>query len=196
MEEITVEINGTIVKTERDKTILQTARKAGIDIPALCSNRYLEPYGGCRLCTVEIERNGRTRFVASCAYPVEEGLVVRTNTERIRKIRRMLLELILPISPTGPVKALAEEYGLKESRFTAEESGCFLCGLCVRYCDEVKKAHAIGFIGRGINRKVAFLPETASKTCLNCRKCLSLCPGGKLPRETDTTFFAPLPWEE
>jgi len=122
-------------------------------------------------------------------------LVVKTNTERIREIRRMLLELILPLSPTGPVESLAAQYGLKGSRFTAEESGCLLCGLCVRYCAEVRKAHAVGFIGRGIHRDVAFIPDTASKSCLNCRKCLRLCPGGKLARETDATNFMPLPWE-
>ena len=65
----------------------------------------------------------------------------------------MLLELILPLSPTGPVLALAEKYGLKTSRFTADQSDCVLCGLCVRYCDEIKKANAVGFTGRGIDRR-------------------------------------------
>jgi bidirectional [NiFe] hydrogenase diaphorase subunit len=195
MEDITLEINGITVKANPEMMLLQAARKAGIEIPTLCYNEKLIPYGGCRLCLVEIKRNNRTRLVASCVYPVEEGLVVRTETEQLKKIRRMLLELILPLSPTGPVLTLAEKYGLKGSRFKAEETQCILCGLCVRYCAEIKKANAIGFTDRGTDRKVAFIPEVASRVCANCRACLELCPSGKVAK-TDGAIFPPLSWEE
>ncbi len=195
MEKIKLEIDGIEVGAKKEMTLLQVAHQAGIDIPTLCNDEKLAPYGGCRLCLVEMTRNDRTRLVASCIYPAEEGLIVKTDTERIRKIRRMILELILPLSPTGPVLALAERYGLKDSRFTAEQTNCILCGLCVRYCDEVKKSKAIGFIGRGIDREVAFLPDVSSQVCLNCRECFNICPGGKVAMDTDGVRF-PIPaWD-
>jgi len=196
MEKITIEIDGKKIQAKPDTTILQNAREAGIEIPTLCNEERLAPYGGCRMCMVEITRNNRSRLVTSCVYPVEEGLVVKTDTEKVKKIRRTLLELILPLSPTGPVLALAEKYGLKGSRFTAEETSCILCGLCVRYCAEVKKANAIGFTGRGINREIAFIKENASKACASCRECFDLCPSGKVAMITDGSTFPLLPWEK
>jgi bidirectional [NiFe] hydrogenase diaphorase subunit len=195
MEDIKLKIDGIEIKADENMTLLQAARQAGIEIPTLCNNEKLAPYGGCRLCMVEITRNQRTRLVASCVYPVEEGLIVNTDSERVRKIRRMLLELILPLSPTGPVLALAEKYGLKDSRFTTERSDCVLCGLCVRYCAEKKKANAIGFTGRGIDRKAAYIPEVASRVCSTCRECWSLCPSGKVAVETDGACFPKREWE-
>lgn len=178
-------------------TILQAARGAGIDIPTLCYDERLAPYGACRLCTVEITRDNRTRLVASCVYPVEDGLTVKTDTERLRRIRKMLLELLLPLCPTGPLESLAEKYGLEKSRFTAEPTACVLCGLCVRYCAEIKKANAIGFIGRGTEREIAFLPEVAPYVCATCRECFALCPSGKLVSESlDGTWIPPLPWQK
>jgi len=185
-----LEIDGKFVEVEKGMTILKAARQAGIDIPTLCYDERLAPYGACRLCTVEITKNNRTRLVASCVYLVEEGLVVKTDSDKVRKIRRMILELLLPLAPTGPLESLARKYGLEKSRFTAERTSCVLCGLCVRYCAEIKKANAIGFIGRGIDRDVAFLPEVAPSVCPSCRECFALCPGGKLVTESlDGTWF-------
>jgi len=198
MESIRFEIDGKPVEAERGTTILEAARQAGIDIPTLCYDERLAPYGACRLCTVEITRDNRTRLVASCVYPVEDGLVIKTDSERVRKIRKMILELLLPLSPTGPLESLAQKYSLEKSRFTAEMTACVLCGLCVRYCAEIKKANAIGFIGRGIERTVAFLPEVAPSICPTCdRECLALCPSGKLVSENpDGIWFPPLPWQK
>jgi bidirectional [NiFe] hydrogenase diaphorase subunit len=183
MENVKLEIDGKLVEAEPGMTILQAARKAGIDIPTLCYSEKMTPYGGCRLCTVELVRNGKSRLVASCVYPVEKDLVVKTETERVIKIRRMILELLLPRCPTGPIKSLAEKYGLEESRFEGEDTGCVLCGLCTRYCAEIKKENAIGFMGRGVERDVAFLPEVASKVCPTCRECFTVCPGGKIVKD-------------
>jgi NADH dehydrogenase/NADH:ubiquinone oxidoreductase subunit G len=196
MDNITLKIDGKEVKAYETMTILQAARLSGIEIPTLCYNEKLAPYGGCRLCLVELTTNNRTRLVASCVYPAQEGLVIKTDTDRLRKIRRMLLELILPLSPTGPVLALAEKYGLKTSRFTAEQSDCVLCGLCVRYCSEIKKANAVGFTGRGIDRKAAYLPDVASNVCAACRECWTLCPSGKVVLETDGACFPKPDWEK
>ncbi len=190
MGNIRFEIDGKPVEAEKGMTILQVARKVGVDIPTLCYHDKLAPYGVCRLCMVEISKDNRTRLVASCVYPGEEGLVVKSNSERVRKIRKMILELLLPLSPTGPIESLAREYGVEKSRFTAEPTDCALCGLCVRYCAEIKKANAIGFIGRGTDREVAFLPEVAPNVCPACRECFGLCPSGKVVKESfDGTWF-------
>jgi NADH dehydrogenase/NADH:ubiquinone oxidoreductase subunit G len=192
MENITLEIDGKKVKAKEGMTILQAAKDAGIDIPTLCYHERLEPYGACRLCTVEIEKGKRTRLVASCCYPVEDGLVVKTHSGKVEKIRKTILELLLPLAPAGAILTLAAKYGLceyirknkvegewkvKEFRFPTEEpTYCTLCGLCVRYCAEIKKKNAVGFIGRGIDREVALVPN---KPCVFCRECESICEGGK-----------------
>ncbi len=191
MKSIAINIDGKIVKVKEGTTILEAARNAGIAIPTLCYDEKLAPYGGCRLCTVEIVEDKRTRLVASCMYPVQEGLVVKTKSERVNKIRKMILELILPSAPTGPVESMARQYGLKASRFEAERNFCALCGLCVRYCAEIKGANAIFLAGRGIDRQVSFVPGIASKICPVCRECLPLCPGGMLPAEIENLLVTP-----
>ena len=194
---ITLQIDGKEVKAREGMTILEAAKEAGIEIPTLCYHEKLEPYGACRICSVEVERRGRVRVVASCGYPVEEGLVVRTRSPRIDRIRKVIIELVaLTIMVDGDVAAeirkLANEYGADihrfESRFRATPTKCILCGQCVRYCDEVVGAHAIGFVGRGIDRRVVFFPEKA-KACLICQACFNLCPTSKIPSETDFVVF-------
>ncbi len=195
MKSVKLKIDGNTVEIEEGTTILQAARLAGIDIPTFCYHEKLEPYGACRLCIVEITKNKRQRLVASCVYSAEEGLVVNTKSERVNKIRKMILELLLPLSPTGPLESLARKYGVEKSRFSAKPTACILCGLCVRYCAEIKKANAIGFIGRGTDREVAFLPEVAPSVCGSCRECFPLCPSGKLASESDGVWFPPPIWQ-
>jgi bidirectional [NiFe] hydrogenase diaphorase subunit len=177
MSEITLQIDGKKVQAREGMTILEAAQSAGIFIPTLCHHEKLEPYGACRICTVEIEARGRTNLVAACLYPVEQNLVVRTRSEKVGKTRKMLLELMLAHAPDSTeLQALAQEYGADKARFEKEPSFCILCGLCVRYCAEVKKANAIGFVDRGTRREIIFIPEIASKECWNCKECFPLCP--------------------
>jgi len=177
MSEITLQIGGREVKAEEGMTILEAAQSAGIFIPTLCHHEKLEPYGACRICTVEIEARGRTNLVAACLYPIEQNLVVKTRSERVDKTRKVLLELILAHAPdAAELQDLAQEYGANKARFEKESSFCILCGLCVRYCAEVKKKNAIGFVDRGVRREVIFIPEIASKECWNCKECFPLCP--------------------
>ncbi len=177
MSDILLQIDGREVKAKEGMTILEAALSSGIFIPTLCHHEKLEPYGACRICTVEIESRGRTRFVAACLYPVEENLVVRTRSEKVDRIRKMILELLLAHAPDAPaLQDLAQEYGADKDRFEKESSFCILCGLCVRYCAEVKKKNAIGFVDRGARREINFIPEIASKECWNCKECFSLCP--------------------
>lgn len=173
MEKIKLEIDGQAVEAMQGTTILQAARSIGIHIPTLCHDDRLKEYGACRMCMVEIETGrGRKRLVASCVYPVEEGLKVQTNTERILRIRRMIIELLWPAW-----QPYADEYGVKESRFKTGMTDCTLCGLCVRYCSEIKKANMVYFTGRGIDRKPA-LVEGAELSCRTCGECFTLCGSG------------------
>ena len=181
MSEILLQIDGREVKATEGMTILEAAQNVGIVIPTLCHHEKLEPYGGCRICTVEIEVRGWTRFVVACVYPVEQNLVVRTRSEKIDRIRKMILELLLAHAPDSvELQALAQEYGADKDRFEKEASFCIHCGLCVRYCAEVKKKNAVGFIDRGIRKEISFIPEIASKECWNCKECFPLCPTSAL----------------
>jgi len=177
MSEVLLQIDGKEVRAEEGMTLLEAAQSAGISIPTLCHHEKLEPFGGCRLCIVELESRGSARLVVSCVYPVEKNLVVRTRSEKIDRIRKMILELLLAHAPDSFVlEDLAKEYGADKNRFEKEPSFCIHCGLCVRYCAEVKKKHAIGFVDRGIQKEISFIPEIAAKECWNCKECFPLCP--------------------
>jgi bidirectional [NiFe] hydrogenase diaphorase subunit len=177
MSEILLQIDGKKVKAAEGMTILEAAQSAGIVIPTLCHHEKLEPYGACRICTVEAEVRGRKNLVVACIYPVQPDLVVRTRSEKIDKIRKMILELMLAHAPdAADLQDLAKEYGADKARFEKESSFCILCGLCVRYCAEVKKKNAIAFVDSGARREIAFIPEIAAKECWNCKECFPLCP--------------------
>jgi NADH dehydrogenase/NADH:ubiquinone oxidoreductase subunit G len=177
MSEILLQIDGKEVKAKAGMTVLEAARSAGISIPTLCYHEKLEPFGGCRLCIVELEQRGWTRLVVSCVYPVEKNLVVRTRSEKVDRIRKMIIELQMAHAPDAfDLQDLAKEYGANRNRFEKESSFCIHCGLCVRYCAEVKKKHAIGFVDRGIRKEISFVPEIAAKECWNCKECFPLCP--------------------
>jgi len=177
MSEIRLQIDGKEVAAKEGMTILQAAETVGISIPTLCNYEKLEPYGACRICTVEAESRGRTNLVAACLYPVEPDLVVRTRSEKIDKIRKTLLQLMMAHAPDSPqLQELATEYGANADRFEKEGAFCILCGLCVRYCAEIKKKNALAFVDRGTKREISFIPEIASKECWNCKECFPLCP--------------------
>ena len=173
MDTIRLEIDGRAVEGAPGTTVLQAARSAGIEIPTLCHDDRLESFGACRMCMVEIETGGgRKKLVASCVYPIEEGLRVRTKTEMVVKIRKMIIELLWPSWQT-----YAEEYGVTASRFRTGMTDCSLCGRCLRYCAEIKKENRIYFKGRGIDRRPALL-EGAELSCRSCGECFTLCNSG------------------
>ena len=177
MSEILLQIDKMEVKAKEGMTILEAAQSAGIYIPTLCHHEKLEPYGACRICVVEVDARGRKGLVAACLYPVEPALVVRTRSEKVDKTRKILLEQFLAHAPDAPaLQDLAREYGADKDRFEKESLFCILCGLCVRYCSEVKKKNAVGFVDRGASREINFIPEIASKECWNCKECFPLCP--------------------
>ena len=182
MSQINLTINGEPVKAEAGMTILAAARTAGIYIPTLCFHEELDSYGSCRLCVVEIGSGERKKVVASCLYQVVEGLVVETESEKIKGFRRTILNLLMHRWDNIPAELL-ERYGAKsQERFTDNMTFCILCGLCVRYCHEIKGANVLGFIGRGTIRQVVIFPNQSAKFCAQyCpdeMECLHFCPTG------------------
>jgi len=181
MSEILLQIDGKEVKAREGMTVLDAARAAGISIPTLCHHEKLEPYGGCRLCIVEVEVRGRTNLVVSCVYLAAKDLVVRTRSEKVDRIRKTILELLLAHAPDAfELQNLAKVYGADKNRFEKDASFCIHCGLCVRYCAEVKKKNAIGFVDRGTRKEISFIPEIASRECWSCKECFPLCPTSAL----------------
>lgn len=177
MKIFNLNIDGKEVKAYDGMTILGAAQSAGISIPKLCHSEKLIPFGGCRLCIVEIESGGWSRLVVSCVYQAEANLKVKTRSEKIDRIRKTILELLLAHAPNSlELQELALTYGADKNRFEKEASFCVHCGLCVRYCNEVKKLNAVGFVDRGINKEISFIPEIAAKECKACMECFPLCP--------------------
>ena len=177
MSEIQLQIDGKEVRATEGMSVLEVAREAGVEIPTLCHHEGLEAFGGCRLCIVEVEVRSWAQLVVACVYPAAEGLIVRTRSDQIDRIRKTLLELLLAHAPHSPsLLAMAETYGAKVDRFEQEASFCIHCGLCVRYCNEVKQLDAVGFIERGVNKEISFLPEIAAAECNSCKECFPLCP--------------------
>ena len=174
---VTLTIDGRQLRAEAGATILGVAQDNNIYIPTLCFNEAVKPYGACRLCLVEITRGKRERLVASCLYEVEEGLVVKTDSERIASNRRMLMELLLARCPNNKeVQDLARKLGVEKTSFKLEDNNCVLCALCVRACDEVVGVSAISLVGRGTGREMATPFYEPSDVCIGCGSCAYVCP--------------------
>ncbi len=196
MKEVALEIDGRAVRAREGMTVLQAAREAGIEIPALCQGEGLEPYGACRVCSVEIEKEGRRRVVASCSYPAEGGLRVTTQSPELRLLRKTLLELAslrgLPGKEGSRFWRMVQEHGADPSRFSKRvgkrEDQCILCGLCVRTCSSVTQDGVLAFVGRGVNRSVAVFPDR-TEYCRVCGYCSRACPTGKIPPEGPAGVF-------
>ncbi|TLN16196.1 2Fe-2S iron-sulfur cluster binding domain-containing protein, partial [bacterium] len=178
---ISLTIDGQSIQVTEGRTLLEACREHGIPIPTLCYHPALEPYGGCRLCMVELEIPGRLpRLVAACVYPCEEGLMVHTRSALALKSRRMTAELLLAGARGVPeIEQLAVELGVETVRFRLPETNaCVLCGLCVRACREIVGVAAISLIERGMAKKVSAPFELASSRCIGCGTCVLICPTG------------------
>ena len=204
-------IDGRTVEFTDEPNVLAVIRKADIDIPTLCYHSELSVYGACRLCTVENER-GKT--FASCSEPPRDGMIVYTNTPRLMKYRKLILELLLAAhcrdcttcikSGECQLQALAHRMGVETIRFenTKEQhpldfsspsivrdpNKCILCGDCVRMCDNVQSVNAIDFAYRGTRALVtpAFSKKIAETDCVNCGQCRVVCPTGAISIHTNT----------
>ncbi len=185
---VALTVNGRPVRAAAGASLLQAARAAGIDIPALCHHEAVEPWGACRLCLVDITRegwDGQYRMVVSCMYPAEEGLIVLTDSERVRAARREILDLLLARCPDAPlIQRLARSYGIAETshRVSSEPTDCILCGLCTRVCDRLGVS-AISLVERGVAKAVAPPFGQPPPDCIGCLACAEICPTGHIPFE-------------
>ncbi len=196
-----VTVDGIRVPIDGEKNLLALIRKVGIDIPTFCYHSNLSTYGACRLCLVEI--NGK-EIDASCVVPPKDGMSVRTNTAKIRGMRRMNLELLLANhkqdcptcekSASCKLRDLAAKMGIRDVRFrhtrkelekdegsvalVRDPNKCILCGDCVRYCSEIQGLGAIDFAHRGADVVVtpAFGRSLGAVDCVNCGQCAAVCP--------------------
>jgi bidirectional [NiFe] hydrogenase diaphorase subunit len=178
---ITFRMNGLEVKAEEGSTLLDVAKFYGLEIPTLCHNEGLTPFGGCRLCVVEIGEGLKSKLVSACTYPAEEGLVVRTDTNRVWASRRMMIELMLAMAPGSKVlQDMASRFNVTRIRFTPRNGECVLCGLCTRICAQQMDAEAIGFQQRGHKRKISTPFDMRSDVCRLCGACMYICPACQL----------------
>ena len=203
----TLTIDERQVGAREDQTILEVARENGIKIPTLCYLKGLTPYGGCRMCIVEIA--GSPKLLPSCMTAVEEGMVVTTNSDRIKKYRRSLLELyfsershVCSVCATNgycELQSMAQEVEMTHvhfpymyphldvdathERFVLDHNRCISCTRCIRVCDEIEGAHTLDIKDRGIDVRIITdldHPWGESETCTQCGKCVHVCPTGAL----------------
>jgi len=199
-------INNIKVKAEEGMTILDAAKSVGIQVPTLCHMKDLFPTGACRICVVEVE--GMRGLIPSCAYPVSEGMIVDTNSAKVRNARKTIVELLVENHPQDclicvrnkncELQDLSETYGLREHRFKGETKDhaidissasmerdpakCILCGRCVRTCNEVQEVGAIDFTNRGFSSNVTtpFNRGLNVSDCILCGQCILVCPTAAL----------------
>jgi NADH dehydrogenase/NADH:ubiquinone oxidoreductase subunit G len=190
---VSLRIDGRNISAPKGTAVLDAAKLLGIHIPTLCHHEALTRQATCRICIVElsIEKRGRTHqwMDASCVYPIEEGLVVLTNSPRVRAQRKILLELMLSRAPEAPVLLeLAKEYGAEPGRFESIDKGksnCILCGLCVRACSERINAGGLGFAFRGVRKKLVSPLHIAKDVCIGCTACGFVCPTNAIKIEQE-----------
>lgn len=177
LQYVNVTIDGAGIRAVKGTSVLDVAVEYGICIPHLCHVPYLSDFGGCRICIVEHVVNGRSKVTASCTLFVQEGMVIRSNTDEIRTLRRNIAELLVAQAPNSrAIQDIAVRCGVKEVRYPFRNSDCVLCGRCVRACTELWGARAIGFVGRGKDRHVDYPFGVRPDFCKGCNDCIQLCP--------------------
>ena len=218
-ETVTVQVDGVDVTVPKGTSVMRAAAEAGLSVPKLCATDSLQPFGSCRLCLVEID--GRKGTPASCTTPCEPGMVVRTQTPKVERLRRNVMELYISDHPldclTCPANGdcelqdMAGVVGLREVRygyegdnhldaptdssnpyFSFDESKCIVCSRCVRACDEIQGTLALTIVGRGFESKVS--PGGTSfmdSECVSCGACVQACPTATLEEKSVISLGMP-----
>ena len=181
-QQVTVNIDGINIRTPKGLSILDAALGYGICIPHLCRLPYHSDIGACRLCIVEHIENGRSKITTSCTLLVKEGMVILSNTEKVRRLRRNIAELIVAEAPNSrAIQDVALRCGVREVRYPFRNSHCILCGRCVNICTGIFGTKAIGFVGRGKKRRVDSPFSVHSDLCRQCGACVDVCPMSVVP---------------
>jgi len=174
---VNVNMDGADIRAIMGTSVLDTAIEYGICIPHLCHIPYLSDIGACRLCIVEHVVNGRSKITTSCTLKVEEDMVIMTSTDRIRKLRHNLAELLVTQAPNSrAIQDIALRCGVTEVRYPFRNEDCVLCGRCVRMCTDVWRVQAIGFVGRGKDRHRDYPFSVRPEFCKQCGSCVEMCP--------------------
>jgi bidirectional [NiFe] hydrogenase diaphorase subunit len=174
---ITVSMDGAKLRTPQGVSVLDVAIEYGVCIPHLCHVPNLTDIGACRLCMVEHVSNGKSKITTSCTLEVKEGMVIRSNSDRVRALRKNVAELLVAEAPNSrAIQDVALRCGVPNVRYPFRNENCVLCGRCVRVCAEVWQAKAIGFVGRGRDRRVDFPFGARPDFCKMCGMCIDICP--------------------
>ncbi len=177
-----INLNGKQIEVSEVKTILEVALEHNIQIPRLCHYEELTPFGGCRLCIVEIGSPPATRLVTSCNYLIEDGLNINTNSPAVIQARKMVMELLISISPSSKIlQEYGRRVGVERIRFEFKNNDCIYCGLCVRICKEIVNKNVIGFVNRGNRLEISSsFNKSCYDICKECGACLFTCPTSKI----------------
>jgi iron-only hydrogenase group A len=206
---LTIEVNGRKIQAKAGETVLDACVRSGIRIPTLCHLAHLAPTGACRMCVVEVE--GQKSLVPSCAFPVSDGMKLRTHSPRATQARQVIVELLMSNHPDDclycvrnsdcELRELSAELGVRGRRFhgsklqyhldtsspalVRDPAKCILCGKCVRVCDEVQGVGCLDFVGRGSKTIVGttFNQGLNVSSCINCGQCIMVCPTGALSEQ-------------
>ncbi|MBU2506899.1 MAG: (2Fe-2S)-binding protein, partial [Bacteroidetes bacterium] len=191
---IQLNINGNKFEFPEGKTLLESIESVGHSVPKLCHHKALLPYGACRLCLVEVHEEGRnTSIQASCSYPALNGLSIFTDTDRVKRARKIVAELLLARCPDSEnIRRIAFDLGVGEPRIKKKYDDCVYCGLCVRICEERMGRNAVSFSGRGPGKKVEPPFGKQNEMCWTCGACNFICPVGKKVSDL-TSMNVPIP---
>jgi bidirectional [NiFe] hydrogenase diaphorase subunit len=173
---INLKLNGASVKVKEGTSVLNAAMEYGVCIPNLCNVQGLEAIGSCRLCIVEVVKNGKSKVTASCSLEAKDGMYVLTHSPKILKARKNIAEMLVAEAPNSKaVQDVAARCGVTKVRYKFRNADCIQCGRCVRVCKEMWQSKSLGFVGRGNKRHVALPFNKRPDTCKRCWTCVDMC---------------------
>ena len=179
---VNINIDGMSIEAPKGTSVLDAGLDFGICIPHLCRVPYVEDIGACRLCIVEHVVNGHSKITTSCTLHVKEGMVIRSNTDKIIELRRNIAELLVAEAPNSrAIQDVAKRCGVRDVRYPFHNSNCILCGRCIRACPGNLGVKPLTFVGRGKDRRVEAPFNLKTELCNECGRCVDFCPMTVVP---------------